>query len=267
MDINPQFVDDLLLGTLLTTVVENLHAVSHLKHETFTVLTYAQDFGTVCKESLKCTTRWAEKYYTHDKSYYPVPQSAMPLSAIATMTPLPSVDITPGMEGQIKEWLESYRPVYQRTVRSETTKDKAGALPPAVYAVRRTDNESEERLRYPEENNVSSANVQRVVSIQFVDEGDVIEAFEDHREVQIDEYETDSDDEESELVNRACVKRSGRAVKPVKPREPLNNKCNKFLWTSWKKDFRSLLNYVSQGLEWAFHSFSNLQLLIYFDAP
>ena len=147
-----------------------------------------------------------------------IPQSAMPLSAIATMTPLPSEDITPGMEGQIKEWLESYRPVRQRTVRSETTKDKAGALPPAVYAVHHTD-ESEERLRYPEENTVSSANAQRVVSIQFVDEGDVTEVFEDHREVQIDEYETDSDDEESdfeehpEVVNRACVTRSGRAVR------------------------------------------------------
>ena len=105
------------------------------------------------------------------------------------------------------------------------------------------------------------------VSIQFVDEGDVTEAFEDHREVQIDEYETDSDDEESELVNRACVTRSGRAVKPEKPREQLNNKCNKFLWTSWKKDFRSLLYYVSQGLELEFHSLSNLPLLIYFDAP
>ena len=33
VDIKPQFVDDLLLETLLTTVVENLHAVSHLKHE------------------------------------------------------------------------------------------------------------------------------------------------------------------------------------------------------------------------------------------
>ena len=52
---------------------------------------------------------------------------------------------------------------------------------------------------------------QRVVSIQFVDEWNVTEVFEDHREVHIDEYETDSDDEESdfeehsELVNRACV--------------------------------------------------------------
>ena len=89
-------------------------------------------------------------------------------------------------------------------------------MPPAVFAVHRTDNESEERLRYPE---VSSANAQRVVSIQFVDEGDVTEVFEDHREVQIDGYETDSNYEESDfekhpkLVNRACVPRSGRAVR------------------------------------------------------
>ena len=105
------------------------------------------------------------------------------------------------MEGQIKGWLESYRPVRQRTVRSETTKEKAGALPPAVYAVHRTNNKSGERLRFLEENNESSANAvpQRVVSIQFVDEGDVTKLFEDHRELEIDEYETDSDDEESDF--------------------------------------------------------------------
>ena len=36
----------------------------------------------------------------------------------------------------MKDWLENYRPVRQRTVRSETTKDKTGALPlhPAVYS-------------------------------------------------------------------------------------------------------------------------------------
>ena len=60
---------------------------------------------------------------------------------------------------------------------------------------------------------------QPVVSIQFVNDGDVSEMFEDHREVQIDEYETDSDDEETEneehleLVKRACITRSGRAVR------------------------------------------------------
>ncbi|XP_020609433.1 uncharacterized protein LOC110048018 [Orbicella faveolata] len=60
------------------------------------------------------------------------------------MTPLPSEDKTTGIKGQIKEWVESYRQVRQRTVRSETTK--------AVYAVHRNDNESQERLRFPEEN-------------------------------------------------------------------------------------------------------------------
>jgi len=72
----------------------------------------------------------------------------MPLSAIATMTPLPSDDKTTGIKGQIKEWVESYRQVRQRTVRSETTK--------AVYAVHRNDNESQERLRFSEENECST---------------------------------------------------------------------------------------------------------------
>ena len=34
----------------------------------------------------------------------------------------------------MKELVDRYRPVRQRTVRSETTKDRAGALPPAVYS-------------------------------------------------------------------------------------------------------------------------------------
>ena len=42
--------------------------------------------------------------------------------------------------------------------------------------------------------------------------------FENHREVQIDEYETDSDEdtenkEHLELIKRACITRSGRAVR------------------------------------------------------
>ena len=49
------------------------------------------------------------------------------------------------MEKQIKECLESYRPVRQQTVRTETTKGKYGALPPPVYAVQLTSNKSEER--------------------------------------------------------------------------------------------------------------------------
>jgi len=49
------------------------------------------------------------------------------------MQPLPSKVISPEIETAMKELMEKYRPVRQRTVRGETTKDKAGALPPAVY--------------------------------------------------------------------------------------------------------------------------------------
>ena len=96
IDVNPEFAEDILLETLLTTQVENLHAFSHFKHETFTVLQYALDFGTIVKESIKRTSRWAAKYYTHDRS-------AVPLSAVATMAPLPRERISPGMEEQMKE--------------------------------------------------------------------------------------------------------------------------------------------------------------------
>ncbi|CAB4030547.1 Hypothetical predicted protein, partial [Paramuricea clavata] len=107
--------------------------ISHQTQTSSAVLQYAQDFGTIVKESLKRTTTWAAKYYTHDKSYYPVPESVMPLWATKVMTPLPPNEIPRKTEEIMKDWLESYRPVRQRTVRSETTKDKAGALPPAVY--------------------------------------------------------------------------------------------------------------------------------------
>jgi len=52
-----------------------------------------------------------------------------------------------------------------------------------------------------------------------VNDENVSEMFEDHKEVRIDEYETDSDDNETvneehlELVKKAaCITRPGRAV-------------------------------------------------------
>ena len=76
-NVNKDYLDDIDLRTLLTTQVENLHAVSHFKNETFTALQHAQDFGTISKESLKRTTKWGAKYFTLEKSYYPVPKSSV----------------------------------------------------------------------------------------------------------------------------------------------------------------------------------------------
>ena len=112
---NKEYLEEVELCTLLTTctVVENIHAVSHFKHETFTALQYSQDFGTITRETLQKTT--------------------MAFESIKFMQPLPSAEISAETETAMKLLVEKYRPVTQRTVRGETTKDKAGALPPAVY--------------------------------------------------------------------------------------------------------------------------------------
>ena len=45
--INEDCLGNVDLLTLLTTIVENLHAVSHFKNENFTALQYVRDFGTI----------------------------------------------------------------------------------------------------------------------------------------------------------------------------------------------------------------------------
>ena len=50
------------------------------------------------------------------------------------MQPLLPEEISLDTETAMKELVEKYRPARQRTGRGETTKDKAGALPPAVYS-------------------------------------------------------------------------------------------------------------------------------------
>ena len=129
--INPLFIDQDELLALLTTHVENLHVVSHFEHETFRTLNYAQDF---VKDSLKRITTWTAKYFTHDKSYYPFHDTFMPLSAVSTMAHPAVQTVAKEDEVVMKDWMENFRPDRQRTVRSETTKDKAGSLPPAVYS-------------------------------------------------------------------------------------------------------------------------------------
>ena len=58
----------------------------------------------------------------------------MTFKDVRFMTPLLPDELSKGEEQTMKDWLENYRPVRQRTVRSETTKDKAGTIPPVVYS-------------------------------------------------------------------------------------------------------------------------------------
>lgn len=106
--------------------VENLHAASHLKHETLTALQHSQDFGIITKESLKRVTKWAAKYFTHENSYSPVPQPSTEFANVNVMRPLPSEEINHKTESAMKEFVQKYSPLRQTAAREETTKDKAG---------------------------------------------------------------------------------------------------------------------------------------------
>ena len=70
--------------------------------------------------------------FSHDRSYYPVPRTSKEFANVNFMQPLPPKAIRPQIETAMKELVAKYRPVRQGTVRGETSKDKAGALPPAV---------------------------------------------------------------------------------------------------------------------------------------
>ena len=227
---NNEYLEEVELYTLLTTVVESIHAVSHFKHETFTALQYSQDFGTTTKESLKRITKWGAKYFTHHKSYYPVPKTTMAFKSIKFMQPLPSAEISAETETAMKELVEKYRPVRQRTVRGETTKDKAGALPPAVYTKPpdcskvdfMADEESNFITEDPERLNgdVEDKSVQMpsnvVTEITFVNDGLIDVVVGAVRPPQEDEYDTDSDNDISvneEEISPVAVSRSGRPIR------------------------------------------------------
>ena len=63
-----------------------------------------------------------------------MPQTGISFKDVRFMTPLPPDELSKEEEQTMKDWLENYCPVRQRTARSETSKDKAGTLPPAVYS-------------------------------------------------------------------------------------------------------------------------------------
>ena len=224
------------LETLLTTMVENLHAVSHFKNDTFSLLTYAMDFGFIVKESLKRATKWSAKYFTHPSSYYPVPNCKMRFAEVNYMTPLPSVEMPKESQQLMRDWVEPFRPVRQRTVRSETTKDKAGTLPPTVYVkereykcidLKRTDSHGSLQVESHESDKdaVQSQGTRADVSTDTTDKGNSGEIMATDQD-QVDEYETDSDSDMTDVDNSldddelallglhtTTVSRSGRTVR------------------------------------------------------
>ena len=102
--INNDCLEDIELCTLLTTVAENLHAVSHFRHET--ALQYSQDFGISTKESSKTVTKWAAKYFTQEKFLLSCPLHQHGVASANFMRPLPSEEINSEIESGMKEFVK-----------------------------------------------------------------------------------------------------------------------------------------------------------------
>ena len=95
---------------------------------------FAFSYGNAAKEGLKRTTHWAVIYFKNPKSWYPVPERAMFLSAMPVIQPLPAVPMTPQCVQVKRGWAQTFgAAVRQRSVRQETTMARAGTLPSYLY--------------------------------------------------------------------------------------------------------------------------------------
>ena len=118
----------------LTIQVENVHAVSHFKQPTCTLLEYARDFGNNMKESLKRATKWSAYYFAHANSYYPVPQTKVPLRDIPKIKCLPVRAMSEEDQDYMRQWASEHgKAVRQLSVRQNNTKSAAGTLPLNMY--------------------------------------------------------------------------------------------------------------------------------------
>ncbi len=129
-------------------------------------------------------------------------------------------------EQQMRDWVEMYRPVRQKTVQSETTKDKAGTLPIAVYS-----NKDGVRTRANEDYVLQIADEDSEVNHEENADSDIAESNTDDRDSdseehsadtadvtssdKTDEYDTDSDSDQDDNIIMSRTTRFGRRITHV----------------------------------------------------
>ena len=86
------------------------------------------------KENRKRSSNWGVNNFTRRESYYPVADDRP--KSLTTIPPLKSRNAPLQEQTIMRDWAREFAPWRQRTVRGETTKDKAGTLPVALYAAK-----------------------------------------------------------------------------------------------------------------------------------
>lgn len=134
-EINPAFHNHMKLASTLTLVVENFFSQMRSRNDMPTVIEFAHLFGPTIQESLKQITHTGFKYYTSASSYYEVPDAMeCTFRELPTIAFPSSVKMSKEDEKLMRDWRDSFgKPVRQRTVRNQTTKDNVGTLPLFAY--------------------------------------------------------------------------------------------------------------------------------------
>ena len=101
-----------------------------MKHPTPGLLDYCRDFGKAMRDIYSANSNWSVKYFTHLKSYYPVPELAMDLSALAKLYPISVVLVDKTNIAKTREWAREHEQCVRKlNVRQQTIKFSAGTLP------------------------------------------------------------------------------------------------------------------------------------------
>ena len=84
--------------------------------------------------ALKRMSVWSAFYFTHPRSWYPLPEGSIQFQEMPKMKPLPARELSLDGCQKLTEFTNVYgRAVRQRSVRQEKTMAKAGTLPSACY--------------------------------------------------------------------------------------------------------------------------------------
>ena len=135
--LSPEATEAINLKSLLTLVVESLHATTKIKHPAPSLIDYSRDFEKAMWESIKQITSWATKYFTHQRSHYPVPEVAMDLGDVPKLNPIPVISMDRDNVVKMREWSREHgQCIRQLTVRQQTAKFSAGTLPLTAYSVK-----------------------------------------------------------------------------------------------------------------------------------
>ena len=82
------------LLSCMTLDIEHFHSMTHVKSDVMSMLQYCRSFGNCVKENVKRLSAWSAFYFTHPRSWYPLPEGSIQFQEMPTMKSLPAGELS-----------------------------------------------------------------------------------------------------------------------------------------------------------------------------